>query len=351
MRNPDINRYILEPGSTVRDAISRIEETGKEIALVCNGNLLTGIVTDSDIRRGILGGVGLDDPIELVINRNYRYAWIDEHEESIRLRMRRDYIRQMPILNEHRELVDMYFLIDIMRAPTKRTTPVIIMAGGLGSRLHPLTNSIPKPMLPVGGKPLLEIIIEQFRSYGFSNILLSVNYQKEVIKNYFQDGSAFQVNIRYIEEEQRLGTAGAILLAKEFLDEPFFVVNGDVLTKVSFENFLDFHQKEETLLTLATVSHTVKVPYGVVDMSGHHVNKLVEKPTMSFFINAGMYCLNPEAVSYIPENQYFDMTQLIQKLLDDQKQVSSFPIHEYWMDIGQLPDYEKANEDFKSKFL
>lgn len=351
MTRQDISRYIIREGSTVREAIRKIEEAGREIALYCEEERLVGIVTDSDIRRGILRGVSLEDPVEMVINRNYRYGWVDEHEESIRIRMRRDYIRQLPIINEDRQLVDIYFLSDVMREPARRSTPVIIMAGGIGSRLQPLTNTLPKPMLPVGGKPLLEIIIEQFKSYGFYNFLLSVNYQKEIIKNYFQDGSTFQVNIQYIEETKRLGTAGAIALAKEHLQDTFFVVNGDVLTKVSFDNFLKFHQQENSMLTLATVSHSVQIPYGVINMSGNHVNNLVEKPSMSIFINAGMYCINKEVINFIPDSQYFDMTQLIQMLLNENKQVSSFPIHEYWMDIGQLPDYKKANKDYESVFL
>lgn len=343
-------RYVITQDTNIKDAIRKIDETGREIALVCENEQLIGLITDSDIRRAILKGIDLNGPVSLVMNRNYHYAWVDEDRNSVYLRMKRDFIRQMPVLNENRELVNIYFLFDLEKPPELINSPVLIMAGGLGSRLHPLTNNTPKPMLLIGGKPLLETIIDQLKGYGFVNILLSVNYQKEVIMNYFQDGRRFGVNIRYIEETRRMGTAGAICLAQPFLNEPFFVINGDVLTKVNFKNFLDFHLKENVSLTVAARSHGIQIPYGVIEMDGNRLKLMKEKPRVDFFINAGMYCLNPEVMSFIPKNRFFDMTELIDTLLQNQHDVASFPIHEYWMDIGQLPDYKKANEDYVKIF-
>ncbi len=345
-----ISSFILPSCATIKDAIKKIDEAGKEIAIICEGKELVGIVTDSDIRRGILKGIGLEDSAEKVINYNYTYAWFDEDRDSVYLRMSRDYIKQMPVINEDREIVDIYFLSDFGKIKTEITTPVLIMAGGLGTRLRPLTNRTPKPMLNVGGKPLLETIIQQIKQYGFQNILLSVNYEKEMIQNYFQDGTNFGVEIKYIEETERMGTAGAIRLAKKYLKEPFFVVNGDLLTKLNFKTFLDYHLNENVAMTIATTSHSVQVPYGVVEMNDHRVTEIKEKPLLDFFINAGIYSLNPDIVDLIPEGQFYDMNQLIARILSSGMSIASFPIHEYWMDIGQVADYQKANEEYKDKF-
>jgi NDP-sugar pyrophosphorylase family protein len=248
------------------------------------------------------------------------------------------------------EELSIYILNESWDQVNNLSNPVLIMAGGLGSRLHPLTQDRPKPMLQVGGKPLLEIIIGQLKNYGYTNILLSVNYHREYIEDYFRDGDLFGVHITYIRENRRLGTAGSVFLARQYLQEPFFVINGDILTKVNFQNIMSFHLQENTDLTVATTQHGIQIPYGVIETNGSKVECLREKPRLDFFINAGIYCMNPGVINYIPKDEYFDMTNLIDDLLIQKQSVSSFPIHEYWLDIGQIADYEKANEDYESKF-
>jgi len=229
-------------------------------------------------------------------------------------------------------------------------SPVLIMAGGIGSRLRPLTNQTPKPMLSIGGRPLLEIMIEQFKREGFQNILLSVHYQKEVIQRYFGSGDDFGVNISYIEEKQPLGTAGAILLAKPHLRHPFYVMNGDILTKNRFRRMMEFHLERRSALTLGVTSYAVQIPYGVVDRRHHKVLRIREKPECRFDINGGIYCMNPDVVSYIPPSVPYNMNQLIDGLIRDKQATASYPIDEYWLDIGRIHDYEKANADYSLHF-
>jgi NDP-sugar pyrophosphorylase family protein len=246
-------------------------------------------------------------------------------------------------------VVDVIFYSDFFKKPCKENQAVI-MAGGLGTRLSPLTREIPKPMLQVGAKPILETIIDQLKSYGYKNIIICLNYKAGVIKNYFRDGSDFGVFIKYINEEKRLGTAGAIRLAKKYLDKPFFVINGDILTKLNFEQFMQFHIKMNNAITIGTKKYEMEIPYGVVDIKDESVISICEKPTLDFFVSGGLYCLNPETLEHIPENEYFDITQLISSYIQANNKVGSFPITEYWMDIGQMEDYRRANMDYESKF-
>jgi NDP-sugar pyrophosphorylase family protein len=216
-----------------------------------------------------------------------------------------------------------------------QTTPALIMAGGLGTRLRPLTVQTPKPMVRVGGKPLLEILIDQLRQEGVVEIFLAVHYRKEDIQNYFRDGETFGVHIR---------------LAHHMLHEPFFVINGDVLTKVRFLRMMSRHKDERHAFTIASAIHTVEIPYGIVEVMNRRVTEIREKPVYQMLVNAGIYCMNPEVISLIPEHRCYDMTQLIERLLEDGHSVGSYPMREYWLDVGQLPDYEKAAKDYPKWF-
>jgi len=205
-------------------------------------------------------------------------------------------------------------------------------------------------MLIVGNKPILQIIIEQFREFGYKNIFVSVNYRSDLIKSYFRDGSDFGVSIKYIDEDKRMGTAGAIRLAEKYLDKTFFVVNGDVLTNVNFERLLEYHISSKFNMTIGTRNYEMQVPYGVLNAEESLVTSLEEKPVYNFIVSGGIYVLKPEIVKYIPKDEYYDMTQLIDSLIEKKNKIGSFPIEEYWMDIGKLEDYHKANEDMKKYF-
>ncbi|RLB68940.1 MAG: alcohol dehydrogenase, partial [Deltaproteobacteria bacterium] len=242
------------------------------------------------------------------------------------------------------EMVDDYLRV------TKKPNAVVLMAGGLGTRLRPLTANTPKPMLTVGSKPILETIIENFSRYGFHNFYLSVNYRAEKIREYFGDGQNQGASITYLSETKRLGTAGALNMLPEDLDSPIIVMNGDLLTNINFEHLLNYHLLTEADATMCVREYDFQVPYGVVRAKGAVIQSIIEKPTYQYYVNAGIYVLNPSVLKYIPAGENFDMPQLFDTLIEHKQKACSFPIHEYWMDIGQPNDFEKANDEYEEFF-
>jgi NDP-sugar pyrophosphorylase family protein len=263
--------------------------------------------------------------------------------------MRSKQISQLPIVDEENRIVSLETISDLLMK-NKKDNFVVLMAGGMGKRLSPMTDSLPKPLLKVGNKPILEIILDNFISHGFQNFYVSVNYKAELIKNHFQDGSKYGVNIQYIEEDQVLGTAGALKLLKEHTDLPIIVMNGDLLTNVSFTNLLEFHKDQNAIATMCVREFDLQVPYGVVCLENDQIKTIDEKPSHKFFINAGIYVLNPEIRSMIPNSQQFDMPQLFNSLRTENYKTIAFPIREYWLDIGKKDDFDKANVDFSEVF-
>ena len=221
----------------------------------------------------------------------------------------------------------------------------IILAGGKGTRLGPLTYAVPKPLLPIGRKPILEIIIEQLRKSGFVDIILTVQYKAELIEAYFRDGSSFVVNVTYIREKGPSGTAGPLKLAEHLLTEPFVAMNGDLLTKLDFGAMYQAHLEKSAELTVGTVNYATKLPYGIISMHDGKIVKIEEKPELNFCANAGIYVISPSALDVIPVGEFFDMPDLIQKLIDQGRKVETYPIKEYWRDIGIMKDYEEANAE------
>ncbi|WP_069650356.1 nucleotidyltransferase family protein [Caloranaerobacter ferrireducens] len=346
----DISNILISPDMKIKDIIEVIDRGALGIALVVNEERhLLGTITDGDIRRAILKGMSFEEKAEKIMNENYVFVGQGASKRFINRLFEIKQIRQIPILDDDGRVIDIVLLNDILKKSDKENWAVI-MAGGLGTRLRPLTYEVPKPMLKIGDKPILETIIEQLSSYGFKNILLAVNYKAQIIESYFRDGKDFDVNIEYIHEKQRLGTAGALKLAKQYLDKPFIVMNGDILTKVNFERFLEYHKNNKFDITIASKKYDIQIPYGVLDINETRVQKIEEKPKMNFFVNGGIYCVNPELIEYIPDNEYYDITELINKALENNCNVGSFPIREYWLDIGQIPDYERAIQDYYNIF-
>jgi dTDP-glucose pyrophosphorylase len=336
--------------SSVKEAMKIMEKYAHGIALVIDINgILKGTVTDGDIRRLILRGGSLDDKVNQVMNKDFTFVTPGYTDKLIKSIFEQKAIYQIPVLDDEMRIVDVIFQKYFFKVK-KKTHYVVIMAGGLGTRLLPLTKETPKPMLRVGARPLLEIIIEQLKSYGYTKIILCLNHKSEVIQNYFQDGSNFGVDITYINERKKLGTVGAIKLMGKYLNETFFLINGDILTRLNFEQFMNFHIERNHKITVATRKYQLDIPFGVINLKDNIITKLEEKPCMNFFINGGIYCLEPETINYIPENKSFDITQLINTYLIKEERVGSFPITEYWMDIGQIEDYNKANTDYESIF-
>ncbi len=347
----DVEILFINAESTIKEAMEVIDKGAKGIALIVDKEKrLQGILTDPDIRRAILRGASLDDLVKKIMNEQYTFLTKNYTQTLVKSVFEHKKIKQIPVLDDSMRVVELILYHEIYSKPAKENW-AIIMAGGLGTRLRPLTNEVPKPMLHVGAKPILQTIIEQLKSYGFINIILSLNYKGDMIEDYFQDGSNFGVNIKYIKESKRLGTAGAIYIAKQFLDKSFFVINGDILTRLNFEEFIKYHMKNKNCITIGTRKHKVHVPYGVVSLRDEKIVSLKEKPSLDLFVNAGIYCLEPRVIQSIPEDDYFDITELINIYLNNNSNVGSFPITEYWMDIGQIDDYRRANEDYYEIFL
>jgi len=340
----------LNINSTIKEALKIIDSGAMKIAVVIDAQKrVIGTITDGDIRRGLLNGLDLNSTIETIYFRNPTVANISDSKESIIQKAIRKKLYQIPIINNKGELVDIEDLATLLKVTTRKNR-VILMAGGLGTRLHPLTQNIPKPLLKVGNKPILETIIENFAKYGFVNITISVNYKAQMIKEYFNDGSKWGVCIDYIQENKRLGTAGALSLLQEKPKEPFFVMNADLLTNVNFTHLLDFHYFENAMATMCVREYDYQIPYGVIQTNQSNIIKIEEKPIQKFFINAGIYVLSPEVFAYIPNNQFFDMPTLFETLIEKQHKTISFPLHEYWLDIGRMSDFEQAQNEYLEIF-
>ena len=344
------NEVLVSLQTSIKEAIRILDQSSKQIVLVVDdGQRLLGTVTDGDIRRGILKGVSLTDAVSQIMNPEPTAARVDEGRDSILAAMQRKQLHHIPLVDENRCVVGLETLDELIQSRT-RPNRVILMAGGLGSRLRPLTDDCPKPMLKVGNKPLLETILDNFIEYGFRHFYISVNYMGDVVKSYFGDGSRWGVEISYLQEDQKLGTAGALSLLPEKPVETLLVMNGDLLTKVNFSQLLDFHASHRSTGTMCVREYDFQVPYGVVKLNGHRIISIDEKPIQRFFVNAGIYVLEPAALDLIPANAYFDMPTLFEKLIGAQKETAVFPIREYWLDIGQLADYDRANGEFKQVF-
>lgn len=342
-----LKKVMVKSDCTIREAMKAINDSTMEMVLIVDENeKLLGIATDGDIRRALLNNIGLDAPIQKVINTKFTTLPESSPKKFITTTMKRRYIRQLPLVDSEGRVVDLVLLKDIWREDAKENK-VVLMAGGLGTRLRPLTDDLPKPMLKIGDKPILELIINRFKSYGYRDFIISINYKGDLIENYFQDGSDFDVNIEYVVETKRLGTAGAIRLAREQLSEaPFFVMNCDLLTKVNFDSMIKEHINKANELTIAVKSHEYTVPYGVVNLQNGQITDLKEKPTQNYFVSGGIYCLSSTVIDLIPEGEYCDITELIGQLLEQKRRVGSFLITEYWMDIGTLNDYDRAVKEF-----
>lgn len=341
---------IIQPKTTILETMKIIDATTMQFAAVVDVNMfLLGTVTDGDIRRGILKGLSLDTSISEVMNTSPICEREGYKSLYYKKRMRERKLKQLPLISSDNLLQRIVFS-DELELTTKKANKVLLMVGGLGTRLRPLTDTIPKPMLNIGSKPIVETIMESFKNYGFTNFILSVNYKKEIIMDYFQDGTHLGVNIEYIEETKRLGTAGALSLLSEKPSEPFFVMNGDLLTKVNFEQLLDFHYETNSTATMCVREYEYQIPYGVIETENHQLLSIIEKPIHKSFVNAGIYVLNPSALEQVPKGEFYDMPELYKRLMKEQEKVSAFPVREYWLDIGRLDDYEQAKDEYEETF-
>ena len=343
-------RILITQDVTIHDTLRIIDSSAMQIALVVDDeNRLLGTVTDGDIRRGILKGIMLEDPVKEIMNPHPTVAKSYERRDIILAVMKLKRLNHIPVIDDDGQVLSVETLQNLIQADSKENI-VVLMAGGLGTRLRPLTNDCPKPLLKVGGKPVLETILDNFMEYGFRRFYLSVNYRADMIKEYFGDGNRWGIEINYIDEDKQLGTAGALSLLPEKPKQPLLVMNGDLLTKMNFQQLLDFHSVHQAQATMCVREYQFQVPYGVVKMDQHRLMGIDEKPVQRFFVNAGIYVLEPKVLELIPNNKFFDMPDLFKKIIEKSGETTAFPIREYWMDIGQLNDYERANGEFAEVF-
>ncbi len=346
----NIEKIILLPNATIKEAIRKIDDGAMKIALVTDEHLrLLGTISDGDIRRAILDSISLDSSIVGIYNKNPIVAYTDTPKSELEKLSKRHSILRIPIVDANHKLISIE-LTEELSVSTTKPNKVILMVGGLGTRLRPLTENTPKPMLHVGGKPILETIIERFSTYGFVNIIMCIGYKSHVIQDYFGDGSKFGVNIEYILEDKRMGTAGALSLLRERPKDPFFVMNGDLLTNINFEHLCDYHAMNNSKGTMCIREYDFQVPFGVVNLNGHNIIGIEEKPVHNFFVSAGIYMLDPDCIDIIPKNDFYDMPTLFEKMIEQNDNIISFPLREYWLDIGRIEEYEKANNEYHGVF-
>ena len=343
-------RGIVRPQSTILEAIEVLNETAMQICLVADeSDHLLGTLTDGDVRRGLLKGVALSDPVSQVMNVHPFTAHQNDERAAMVALMRREDLRHMPILDDGGRVVELASLTELSH-PVSRPNWVVLMAGGEGQRLRPLTEDVPKPMIDVGGRPILETILTNFAACGFEHFLLSVNYKAEIVRNHFGDGSKWGLQIAYLEEDRKLGTAGALGLLPSIPDHDILVMNGDILTDVDFHHLLRFHSETGAVATMCVRTYDIEIPYGVVEADGHRLRGIREKPVLRNFVNGGIYVLSPAALDYLPKGQPFGMPDLFEALMADGRPCSVFPLREYWIDVGQLKDLDRARNDYVKIF-
>ncbi|MCK5293193.1 MAG: nucleotidyltransferase family protein [Arcobacteraceae bacterium] len=346
----NFKNVLLKSTSTIKEALKVINNGAMQIALVIDKDKkLLGTLTDGDIRRGLINNLSLDDTIETIISKNPIICNIKDTKERILDIAVAKKIYQIPIVDDDGILVGIEEVDELLK-PKNKINKVVLMVGGLGTRLRPLTKDTPKPMLKVGNKPILETIILNFKKYGFTNIILCVSYKSEIIEEYFKDGSYFGVNIEYIHENKRMGTAGALGLIRNELNESFFVMNGDLLTNINFERMMEYHLSNNSIATMGVREYDFQVPYGVVNVDGTNILSIEEKPVHKFFVSGGVYVLDNKVLDFIPNDKFYDMPTLFEKVIEEKLKSISFPIHEYWLDIGRIEEFEKANNEFHEVF-
>ena len=336
-------KSILKFGSSIQQAISNLNNSGLKIVLVVDDkNEFIGTISDGDIRRGLLDNLSINDEIKNIIRYEALVVPPEFAKESALKLMELNQIFQVPIINSQKNIVGL-FLRHSIAVENERNNIMVIMAGGIGKRLLPHTENCPKPMLEVSGKPILEHIIERAKSEGFINFIISINYLGEMIEGYFGTGEKMGVNIDYIREKKPLGTAGALSLLNIKTEEPFIVSNGDVITDIRYGELLDFHIKNNSIATMAVNLYEWQNPYGVVGLNGIEITGFDEKPINRTHINAGVYALSKNSLSFLKKDSPCDMPKLFEQLRARSMKVIAYPMHEPWLDVGRSVDLNQAN--------
>jgi len=344
-----IKSVLIKEESLIKEAIKQLNENSLQILLVIDDNYrLIGTVTDGDIRRAILNNVSFDEPVGKIMNRMPKFVYIGEEENAKEL-MIKHRIKTIPVLDRERRVVDLILMEKFLETKyeySEKPNYVFIMAGGKGTRLDPFTKILPKPLIPIGDTPIIEVIIKNFKKYGFNNFLISVNYKAEIIKLYFSENPD-GYNINFIHEKDFLGTAGSLRLAEEKLKDTFIVSNCDVIIDIDFEELLKYHKKNNNHATIVGVVKNMQIPYGVIDVNNGELVNMIEKPEYNFVINSGVYVLEPELINLIPQGKPINMPDLLLKSKEVGYKVGVYPVSSKWFDVGQWEEYRNTLEYFK----
>jgi dTDP-glucose pyrophosphorylase/predicted transcriptional regulator len=342
----------VPPTTSIRDALLVMSQTRLKIALVVDAeNRLLGTVADGDVRRSILNGITADQLVtEIMHPEPSTVAPGATRADQIEI-MHAKQVQHLPIVESDGRLIGLVSMDQLLvsELPEKPNCAVLLV-GGLGSRLKPLTDERPKPLIPIGGRPVLETIVRQLRDHGIRHLYFAVNHMADAIKDHFGNGNDMGVRIDYLEEDRPLGTAGPLGLLKETPSVPFVVMNGDILTNVDFSGMLKYHTEQRAAATVATRTFEVEIPFGVIENCGDQITNIVEKPAQQYQVNAGIYVFQPGVLDWIETNVHRDMPNFLADLIGDGQRISGFPIHEYWIDIGRLEDFHKAEGDFADNF-
>jgi len=348
----DWHQAIIKLTDTILTAVEVLNSESLRIVMVVDENdRLAGTVTDGDIRRGLIKHLSMDTIITEIMFKEPTVALVEDSKKTILDKMKKLDLLQIPIVDNNRKIVGLETIQHLLEKK-RYDNPVFLMAGGFGKRLQPLTDNIPKPLLKIGNKPILENILEQFIAAGFHNFYISTHYKAEMVREHFGDGGDWNVTIEYVHEDKPLGTAGSLgLLSKKISRLPILMMNGDLLTKIDFEQLLNFHLEEKGDATMCVREYDFQVPYGVIKADGYRIISIEEKPINKFFINAGVYVLSPSILDMVNGVNYLDMPKLLDKKIESNGQVNMFPVHEYWLDIGQIDQFNKAQQDSREMFI
>lgn len=344
----DWKNILVKPEQPILEALQIIDSESLRTALVVDEEFhLLGVVTDGDVRRGLLKSLSLSSPVSSVMNTQPLTAKLGTPRKELVKYMEEKQLLAIPLLDG--EKVAGLETLQRVGQQSKYQNPVFLMAGGFGTRLKPLTDNCPKPLLKVGDKPILEILLDSFIRAGFVNFYISTHYLPDMIRSHFGDGSKWNVKITYVHEEIPLGTGGALGLLPDSAPKlPLILINGDVLTNVDFERVLEFHNKHNSAATMCVRDYEYQVPFGVINGDGNKIISMVEKPIQRFFVNAGIYVVSPEVWRSVEQNSRIDMPSLLEQFIAKSSNVLMFPIHEYWLDIGRIEDYNRAQVDIRN---
>lgn len=339
----NIQDLFISEDLSIKEALKKLDETAKKILLVVEDKKLIGVLTDGDVRRWILKSGDLNESVKLIMGKTPKYI-LEKDLRNVKKILKKYNIESMPVLNSDMEVVDIIFWNDNFEQKIKSDkmdNPIVIMAGGKGSRLDPYTKVLPKPLIPIGDIPIVERIINNFYDYGCKDYYMTINYKKNMIKAYFNEIDR-EYSIEYIDEEKPLGTAGSLFLLKDKLNDTFFLSNCDILIEGNYSDMLKYHKKHKAKITLITSLKHYEIPYGVVEINEEsHVKKMMEKPEYDFLVNTGMYILEPEVLQDIPEDTFYHITDLINEYIDKGEKIGVYPISEgSWLDMGQFKEME-----------